>query len=36
MEALGVDFIIHHIGYDERELITGLSPIDELDAVVAP
>src|SRR5689334_21847880 len=34
MESLGVDFIIHHIGYDERRMITGLSPMDELDAVV--
>jgi 3-hexulose-6-phosphate synthase/6-phospho-3-hexuloisomerase len=35
MEGLGVDFIIHHIGYDERRMVTGLSPMDELDAVVA-
>ena len=35
MESLGVDFIIHHIGYDERRMITGLSPMDELDEVVA-
>src|SRR5437762_8745617 len=34
MERLGVDFVIHHIGYDERRMITGLSPLDELDAVV--
>src|SRR5438552_11050128 len=34
MEALGVDFIVHHIGYDERNLIAGLSPLDELDRVV--
>lgn len=34
MESLGVDFIIHHIGYDERRMIKGLSPMDELDAVV--
>jgi 3-hexulose-6-phosphate synthase len=34
MERLGVDYIIHHIGYDERRMITGLSPIDELDEVV--
>jgi 3-hexulose-6-phosphate synthase len=31
---LGVDVVIHHIGYDERRLIKGLSPMDELDAVV--
>jgi len=34
MEDLGVDFIVHHIGYDERRMVTGLSPMDELDAVV--
>jgi 3-hexulose-6-phosphate synthase len=34
LEQLGVDYIIHHIGYDERRLITGLSPMDELDEVV--
>ena len=34
MEDLGVDFIVHHIGYDERRMIAGLSPMDELDAVV--
>jgi 3-hexulose-6-phosphate synthase len=34
METLGVDFIIHHIGYDERRMISGLSPMDELDDVV--
>ena len=34
MEDLGVDFIVHHIGYDERRMATGLSPMDELDAVV--
>src|SRR5512145_1766470 len=27
METLGVDFIIHHIGFDERNLIKGLSPM---------
>jgi 3-hexulose-6-phosphate synthase/6-phospho-3-hexuloisomerase len=35
MEGLGVDVIVHHIGFDERGLIRGLSPLDELDAVVA-
>jgi 3-hexulose-6-phosphate synthase/6-phospho-3-hexuloisomerase len=35
MEGLGVHFIVHHIGYDERRLVKGLSPMDELDAVVA-
>jgi 3-hexulose-6-phosphate synthase len=34
MERLGVDYIIHHIGYDERRMIAGLSPMDELDDVV--
>jgi len=34
MEDLGVDFIVHHIGYDERRMVPGLSPMDELDAVV--
>src|SRR5262249_58185798 len=27
MESLGVDFIVHHIGYDKRRLLKGLSPI---------
>lgn len=34
MEELGVDVIVHHIGFDERGLVQGLSPLDELDAVV--
>jgi 3-hexulose-6-phosphate synthase len=34
MESLGVDVIVHHIGFDERGLIKGLSPMDELDEVV--
>ena len=34
MEQLGVDFIVHHIGFDERGMIKGLSPLDELDEVV--
>jgi 3-hexulose-6-phosphate synthase len=34
MESLGVDVIVHHIGFDERNMIHGLSPLDELDAVV--
>ena len=34
MEDLGVDFIVHHIGYDERRMVKGLSPMDELDKVV--
>ena len=35
LESLGVDYIIHHIGFDERRLVEGLSPMDELDEVVA-
>jgi 3-hexulose-6-phosphate synthase len=34
MEKLGVDVVVHHIGYDERNMIHGLSPLDELDDVV--
>jgi 3-hexulose-6-phosphate synthase/6-phospho-3-hexuloisomerase len=34
LASLGVDVVIHHIGYDERRMIKGLSPMDELDAVV--
>jgi 3-hexulose-6-phosphate synthase len=34
MESLGVDYVIHHIGYDERRMIPGLGPMDELDEVV--
>jgi 3-hexulose-6-phosphate synthase/6-phospho-3-hexuloisomerase len=34
MEGLGVDVVVHHIGFDERAMIRGLSPLDELDDVV--
>lgn len=34
LERLGVDIIVHHIGFDERGMIRGLSPLDELDSVV--
>jgi len=39
LEALGCDFVIHHIGYDERRGIAAAgrpmpSPLDELRAVV--
>ena len=34
LESLGVDYVIHHIGYDERRFVHGLSPMDELDEVV--
>ncbi len=35
LDGLGVDFVVHHVGYDERRMVRGLSPMDELDAVVA-
>ena len=34
MASLGVDVIVHHIGFDERRMVRGLSPLDELDAVI--
>jgi 3-hexulose-6-phosphate synthase len=34
LERLGVDVVVHHIGFDERGMIKGLSPLDEIDAVV--
>jgi len=34
LESLGVHIVIHHIGYDERALVKGLSPMDELDEIV--
>jgi 3-hexulose-6-phosphate synthase/6-phospho-3-hexuloisomerase len=34
METLGVDVIVHHVGFDERGLIGGLSPLDEIESVV--
>jgi 3-hexulose-6-phosphate synthase len=39
MEELGVDYIVHHTGYDERNGMAAagrgrVSPIDDLDAVV--
>lgn len=34
MANLGVDVIVHHIGFDERRMVRGLSPLDELDAVI--
>lgn len=34
MADLGVDVVVHHIGFDERGMIRGLSPLDELDDVV--
>lgn len=35
MEALGVDIVILHTGYDERHAEQGKSPLDDLDAVRA-
>jgi 3-hexulose-6-phosphate synthase/6-phospho-3-hexuloisomerase len=35
MQDLGVDWIIVHTGYDERRYVSGASPLDDLDAVVA-
>jgi 3-hexulose-6-phosphate synthase/6-phospho-3-hexuloisomerase len=34
-EALGVDYIIVHTGFDERNMLPGLSPLDDLAAVLA-
>jgi 3-hexulose-6-phosphate synthase len=34
MAKLGVDVIVHHIGFDERRMVRGLSPLDELDDVI--
>ena len=34
MEELGVDFIVHHLGYDERNMIQGLSCMSDLEDVV--
>jgi 3-hexulose-6-phosphate synthase/6-phospho-3-hexuloisomerase len=33
-EQLGVDYIIVHTGFDERNMIPGLSPLDDLQAVL--
>jgi 3-hexulose-6-phosphate synthase/6-phospho-3-hexuloisomerase len=35
MQALGVDWVILHTGFDERRKILGASPLDDLDAVLA-
>jgi 3-hexulose-6-phosphate synthase/6-phospho-3-hexuloisomerase len=34
MEKLGVDYIIAHLGYDERHHIAGLSALDNLEQIV--
>lgn len=33
-EELGVDYIIVHTGFDERNMIPGLSPLDDLQSVL--
>ena len=33
-QEMGVDYIIVHTGFDERNMIPGLSPIDDLAAVL--
>lgn len=33
-EELGVDYIIVHTGFDERNMIPGLSPLDDLQAIL--
>src|SRR6476659_7283215 len=33
LEAVGVDYIIVHTGFDERHEIEGLSPLDDLPAI---
>jgi 3-hexulose-6-phosphate synthase len=40
LEELGCDYVIHHVGYDERRAVVGSdgrppSPLDDLDAVVS-
>ncbi|MDP6778415.1 MAG: orotidine 5'-phosphate decarboxylase [Candidatus Latescibacteria bacterium] len=34
MEDLGVDFIVHHLGYDERNMVSGLNVMSDLEDVV--
>jgi 3-hexulose-6-phosphate synthase/6-phospho-3-hexuloisomerase len=31
---MGVDYIIVHTGFDERNMIKGLSPLDDLPAIL--
>ena len=33
-QAMGVDYIIVHTGFDERNMIPGLSPLDDLQDVL--
>lgn len=34
-QDLGVDYIIVHTGFDERNMIPGLSPLDDLEDILA-
>jgi 3-hexulose-6-phosphate synthase/6-phospho-3-hexuloisomerase len=34
-QAMGVDYIIVHTGFDERNMVKGLSPLDDLPGVLA-
>jgi 3-hexulose-6-phosphate synthase/6-phospho-3-hexuloisomerase len=34
MEELGVDYVIAHLGFDERRLVPGLSALDNLENIV--
>jgi 3-hexulose-6-phosphate synthase/6-phospho-3-hexuloisomerase len=34
-QEMGVDYIIVHTGFDERNMIPGLSPLDDLPSVLA-
>lgn len=33
-QAMGVDYIIVHTGFDERNMIKGLSPLDDLPSIL--
>jgi 3-hexulose-6-phosphate synthase/6-phospho-3-hexuloisomerase len=33
-QAMGVDYIIVHTGFDERNMIPGLSPLDDLPSIL--
>ncbi|MGB7328779.1 MAG: D-arabino 3-hexulose 6-phosphate aldehyde lyase, partial [Rubripirellula sp.] len=33
-QELGVDYIIVHTGFDERNMIPGLSPLDDLQSIL--
>jgi 3-hexulose-6-phosphate synthase len=35
MQDLGADWVIVHTGFDERRYVKGVSPLDDLDAVLA-